>query len=87
MEITISSIITFVTFLMGYFTKKFDLIDKKYIPYQNILIGLFSGILVYITDLDSNIYSAILTCFISSMASGGIYDSFNIKGENNENKS
>lgn len=87
MEITIPSIITFVSLIMGYISKRFNILDKKYIPIQNIFIGFFSGILVYLTGLNLNIYSAILTCFISSMASGGIYDTLNMKEELNENES
>ena len=40
MEITIPSIITFVTLIMGMISKKFNIMNSKHIPFQNVLIGI-----------------------------------------------
>lgn len=88
MEISITSIITFVTLIIGYIAKKFNLVNKKYLPIQNIVIGIISGTLVYLTGLSNNFINAIITCLISALGAGGLYDTLNIKkGETNENKS
>ena len=64
MEITIPSIITFVTLIMGMISKKFSIMNSKHIPFQNVLIGIVSGVLVFLTDLEPNILNAIITCYI-----------------------
>lgn len=70
MEITIPSIITFVTLIMGMISKKFNIMNSKHIPFQNVLIGIVSGVLVFLTDLEPNILNAIITCLIASLGAG-----------------
>ncbi len=85
MEITITSIISFVTLVIGFISKKLKIVNKKYIPYQNILIGIVSGFIVYMTGLDENIYKAVISALIASLSAGGIYDALpNIKKEDNK---
>lgn len=84
MEITIPGIITFVTLIIGYISNHFNLIDKKYIPFQNITIGIISGVLVYIIGLESSISNAIIICLISSLGAGGLYDTLKTKKEVNK---
>lgn len=74
MELTIASVVAFVTLLLGQITKKLGLVDKKYIPYQTCVIGLISGVICYFTNLQDNIVISILTCLISATAGSGIYD-------------
>lgn len=74
MELTVSGIIAFVTLILGQITKKLGLVDKKYIPVQSFVIGLLSGVIVYLTDLDTNFLSAMITCIISSLCASGLYD-------------
>lgn len=81
MEITIPSIISLVTFMIGYISK-FLGINSKYIPLQNIIIGIISGIIIYVLKLESNIFNAIVICLISSLSAGGLYDS--IKSNNTD---
>lgn len=86
MEITVASIIAFVTLIIGAITKKFNIVNKKFIPIQNIVIGILSGLLVFLTGLDNNIFSALVTCLMSSLSAGGLYDSITIRKEKiNEN--
>lgn len=78
-ELTIPSIIASITLIIGVISKKLKLVNKKYIPIQNILIGVVSGIIVYCADLESTLFRAISVCLISSLSAGGLYDTFKIK--------
>lgn len=81
MKITIPSIITFVTLIMGMISKKFSIMNSKHIPFQNVLIGIVSGVLVFLTDLEPNILNAIITCLIASLGAGGLYDTIKAKSK------
>ena len=74
MELTVSGIVAFVTLILGQITKKLGLVNKKYIPIQSVVIGLVSGLITWLTDLDTNIVSAMITCLISSLCASGLYD-------------
>ena len=79
MEITMMSIITIVTaimtYLFGLLSKKVTWFKDEYIPLQNFVIGVVSGIICGLLNIDGmNITTAIITCLSSSMAAGGIYD-------------
>lgn len=78
MEITIPSIISLVTFIIGYISK-FLGINSKYIPLQNIIIGVISGVIIYGLKLEYNIFNAIVMGLISALSAGGLYDSINNK--------
>lgn len=82
MELTITGIIAFVTLILGQITKKLGWIDKKFIPYQNLVIGLLSGVICWLVELEPNILVAILSCLIASYGAGGLYDNLTIKKEN-----
>lgn len=86
MEVSVSSVISFVTLFMGYISKKFTLIDKKYIPIQNLFIGLLSGLLIYFISLNNNLFNSVIIAVISSMSAGGIYDALP-RGGNYEKQS
>lgn len=79
MEITIPGIITFVTLMIGYISNHFNLIGKKYIPFQNITIGIISGLLVYLAGLEKSIYNSMIMCLISALGAGGLYDTIKTK--------
>ena len=79
MEITMMSIRTIVTaimtYLFGLLSKKVTWFKDEYIPLQNFVIGIVSGIICGLLNIDGmNITTAIITCLSSSMAAGGIYD-------------
>lgn len=78
MELTITSIVAFVTLILGSITKKFGLVDKKYIPYQTLGIGVVSGILCYLTGLQENILISMFTCLISALSASGLYDAYEV---------
>lgn len=65
---------TIMTLLFGGLAKKFGWVETTYIPIQNALIGLFAGVLCWITGLNDNILISILICLTSSLCAGGAYD-------------
>ena len=72
MEITMMSIITIVTaimtYLFGLLSKKVTWFKDEYIPLQNFVIGIVSGIICGLLNIDGmNITTAIITCLSSSM--------------------
>lgn len=79
MELTIATVIAFVTLILGQITKKLGLVDKKYIPYQNFVVGLVSGLICWLVELEPNLGVALLTCVIASYGAGGFYDNLTIK--------
>ena len=69
-----------VTAIIGVFTKD-KLIDSKYIPIQNLVIGILSGILAIVTGIYDNTINAILIGIAISFGVGGAYDMVQIKNK------
>lgn len=80
----ITTIITFVTFVVTYIfgelAKKFNWIEKSYIPVQNLVIGVLVSICYYIFVDNSSIQNAVVVA-IGALSAGGVYDLVNIKKE------
>lgn len=51
----------------------FDEIPNKYIPLQNVFIGIFSGIF-YALSTDQNIWLSITMCLFTALGAGGASD-------------
>ena len=64
----------FVTYVFGLLAKKFKWVKSKYIPAQNLIIGIVAGTLVYIAGVEENLASAIIICSAAAFAAGGVYD-------------
>ena len=64
----------FVTLIIGALAKKFLWKEAKYIPYQNLVIGLLVGVIAYFTGTIETLPSAIITGCASTLAAGGLYD-------------
>lgn len=80
MEITYVIIIAIVAYVFGAITKIFiDAIPNKYIPIQNVLIGLVSAFICYFTKIETNLLQAIVLCLMATMGAGGIADLIKIK--------
>ena len=79
MELTIKTVIIAVTLFLGQITKKFKWFDKRYIPWQNLVIGLVSGVICYLTDLEANLATSLVKCIVASYAAGGLYDNIKIE--------
>lgn len=80
MEITYLIIISLVAYIFGAITKIFiDAIPNKYIPIQNVIIGVLSGVLCFVMNIEPNLLNSIIMCVISTMGAGGIADLVNMK--------
>ena len=82
MEITYVIIIAIIAYIFGAITKIFiDSIPNKFIPIQNVIIGVISAIICYFTGIESNLLQAIVLCLVATMGAGGIADLINIKNK------
>ena len=82
MEITYVVIIAIIAYICGAITKIFiDEIPNKYIPIQNVVIGVISAIICYFTGIEPNLLQAIVLCLVATMGAGGIADLINIKNK------
>ena len=66
------------------FTQK---LPNKFIPIQNVVIGIVSGIICFFLKLDDNFLNSILVGLMSTMSAGGIADLIEVKKtQDNETK-
>ena len=78
MEVTYLMIIALVTYILGALVKtKIDKIPNKYIPLQNVIIGLVAGIVCYLIKIEPNIVNSILLCLLATTGAGGVADLVN----------
>ena len=85
MEVSYVIIVGIITYILGAITKIFiDSIPSKYIPIQNVLIGLVSGLICYFTKIEPNLLNAFVLCLFATMSAGGIADLINIKNKGDE---
>ncbi len=78
MQITYVVVVTLITYILGAFTKAFiKEIPNRYIPIQNVVIGLISaGVCVY-SKIETSILHAMVLCITASSGAGGLYDLIN----------
>lgn len=82
MEITYVIIIAIIAYIFGAITKIFiDSIPNKYIPIQNVAIGIISGLLCYFIGIEPNLLQSLVLCIVACMGAGGIADLINIKNK------
>lgn len=82
MEITYVIIIAIIAYIFGAITKLFvDSIPNKYIPIQNVAIGVISGLICYFTGIEADFLQAIVLCLVATMGAGGVADLINIKNK------
>ncbi len=82
MEITYVIVIAIIAYIFGAITKIFvDSIPNKYIPIQNVAIGIISALVCYFTKIEPNLLQAIVLCIVATMGAGGIADLINIKNK------
>ena len=79
MEITYVVVISIVTYVLGAITKTFiEKIPNRFIPLQNVIIGLISAFICYFTKVEPNLLQAIVLCLVATMGAGGIADLLNM---------
>lgn len=80
MELTYIVVITIVAYILGSITKIFiDKIPNKYIPLQNVFVGLTSAFICYFTKIETNLLQSITLCLMATMGAGGIADLIKIR--------
>ena len=74
-EMIMSIVTALITYLFGILSKKFNWIESKYIPIQNVIIGVVAGMICYMLKVtEADLLTSIIYCIIGAMASGGTYD-------------
>lgn len=63
-----------ITYIFGELSKRFEWFTKDNIPFQNLLIGFFAGVIAFICGLTDNVITSICICILSAFATGGVYD-------------
>lgn len=82
MEITYVIIIAIIAYMFGAITKIFvDSIPNKYIPIQNVIIGLISAVICHFTGIEPNLLQSVVLCVVATMGAGGVADLINIKNK------
>ena len=82
MEITYVVVIAIIAYIAGSITKIFiENIPNKFIPLQNVLIGIISGFLCYFTKIEPNLLQSLVLCIVATMGAGGVADLINIKNK------
>ncbi len=80
MEITYVVIVGIVTYILGAITKCFvNAIPTKFIPIQNVVIGIVAGLVCYFTKVEPNLLQALVLCLVASMGAGGVADLKKVK--------
>lgn len=75
MEITYIVVVGLVAYVLGAVTKMFiEVIPNKYIPIQNVLIGVISALICYFTKIEASLLQALVLCITATMGAGGIAD-------------
>ena len=75
MEITYLIIIFIVTYIFGAINKAcFKQIPNRFIPLQNVLIGIISGLVCYFAKVETNLLESLVLCFMSAVGAGGTAD-------------
>lgn len=82
MSIDYAVIVFIITYTFGAITKHFiDVIPNKYIPIQNVIIGIISGLICYFLKIEPDIVNALILCFFSAIGAGGTADLVKSIGE------
>ena len=75
MEITYIVIIGIVAYILGAITKAFiDKVPNKFIPLQNVIIGVISALVCYFCNIETNLLQAFVLCLFATIDTGDITD-------------
>lgn len=75
MQITYIIIVALVAYICGAITKCFiDEIPNKFIPLQNVIIGIVSALICYFCKIETNLLQSFIVCLMATMGAGGIAD-------------
>ena len=82
-EIIFGVVQAIVTAIAGIIFKKTD-VPARYIPIQNIIIGLICGLLAYYFNIYADIPTSLMLCLAISLGVGGAYDLASIPSKTKE---
>ena len=75
MEITYIIVVAVVAYIFGAINKIFiNDVPNKFIPIQNVGIGLVSGIICYFIKVEPDFIQSVFLCLVATMSAGGISD-------------
>ena len=75
MEISYMIILAIVTYIFGAITKIYiDQVPNKFIPLQNVLIGVFSALICYFCGIETNLLQSFVLCLSATLSAGGVAD-------------
>ena len=75
MEVTYLIVIALVTYIFGSITKlKIDKIPNKFIPIQNVIIGVVSAVICIVWKIEPDPMQAVILCLLATTGAGGIAD-------------
>lgn len=84
MEVTYMLIVSVVAYILGAVDRLFmETIPNRFIPIQNVIVGLISGIVCYFADIETNLFNSIIVCIVASQAAGGMTELFQPKKKEN----
>lgn len=79
MEITYIVIVAIVAYIFGAITKTFiDNVPNKFIPIQNVAIGIISALICYFAKIEANLLQSFVLCLVATMGAGGVADLINL---------
>lgn len=81
MEVIITVVTAIVTYAFGVLAKRFGWIESKYIPVQNLVIGILAGLLTYTLGITPDLTTALMLCLFASLGAGGTHDLTHITKE------
>lgn len=80
MSISLSVIVMLVAYVLGAISKMFiDKLPNKFIPIQNVLIGILSGVICFFLKVNDNLLNSIVVCLMSTLSAGGMADLIEVK--------
>ena len=80
MSISLSVIVMLVAYVLGAISKMFiDKLPNKFIPIQNVLIGILSGVICFFLKVNDNLLNSIVVCLMSTFSAGGMADLIEVK--------
>lgn len=75
MVISYTIIVGVIAYIFGAITKVFvEAIPDRFIPLQNVIIGIVSGLICFFFGIETDILQAIVLCLIATMSAGGVAD-------------
>ena len=83
MEMIFSVVTAVITGVLGAITKN-RVVPARFVPLQNIIIGLIAGGIAVYFKIFNDIPTAIITCLAFTLCAGGTYDAVTILKKEND---